>query len=257
MENKSSNKSITRLIYSLMAVMLAVIVGISAFTVSSRRRGETEDTSSGTSDTSADADSADTKNSPSSSDSAGTTVNTPDTSKGTDTSSAPDETSSNPTSADTGDVSALKELRYFVMPVVGSVAKEFEIEIPVYSLTMNDYRAHTGVDICAPLGSDVVAASSGTVCKIWNDPLMGCSVTIDHGDNIYTTYMNLSKELDPFITVGADVAMGQALGTVGESALVEVAEEPHLHLEMKVDGKYVDPLDYMGVSSEQDMSYED
>lgn len=257
MENKSSNKSITKLIYSLMAAMLAVIVGISVFTVSSRRRGETEDTSSGTFDTSYNANSADTKNPPASSDITDTTAKVPDTSSDTDNSRDTDETASNPASADTGDVSASKELRYFVMPVVGTVSKEFEIEIPVYSLTMNDYRAHTGVDICAPLGSDVVTASSGTVCKIWNDPLMGCSVTIDHGDNIYTTYMNLSKELDPLIAVGADVAMGQALGTVGESALIEVAEEPHLHLEMKVDGKYVDPLDYMGVSSEQDMSYED
>ncbi len=257
MENKSSNKSISKLIYSLMAAMLAVVVGVSVFTVSSRRRGGTEDTSSNGTGASSDINPTDTGKLPPSSDSTDTTAKSPDTSKGTDTSKAPAETSSTPASADTGDVSASKELRYFVMPVAGTVAKEFEIEIPVYSLTMNDYRAHTGVDIYASLGSDVVTASSGTVCKVWNDPLMGQCVTIDHGDNIYTTYMNLSKELDPLIEVGADVSMGQALGTVGESALIEVAEEPHLHLEMKVDGKYVDPLDYMGVSSEQDMSYED
>ncbi len=257
MENKSSNKSITKLIYSLMAAMLAVVVGVSVFTVSSRRRGQTEDTSTDTTNLATDTNHADTKDSQPSSEGTGTTAKTPDTSKPADTSGTPDETSSSPASADTGDVSASKELRYFVIPVVGTVAKEFEIEIPVYSLTMNDYRAHTGVDICAPLGSDVVTASSGTVCKIWNDPLMGRCVTIDHGDSIYTTYMNLAPDLDGLIEVGVDVSMGQALGTVGESAIIEVAEEPHLHLEMKVDGKYVNPLDYMGVSSEQDMSYEE
>ena len=257
MENKSSNKSISKLIYSLMAAMLAVVVGVSVFTVSSRRRGENADTSTTDSATSSDTSSTDTKKLPSVSEKTDTSDKSTDTSDTADTTNTPSDTSSSPAGADTGNVSASKELRYFVMPVVGTVAKEFEIEIPVYSLTMNDYRAHTGVDIYAPLGSDVLTASSGTVCKVWNDPLMGCCVTIDHGDNIYTTYMNLSKELDPLIEVGREVLMGQALGTVGESAIIEVAEEPHLHLEMKVDGKYVDPLDYMGVSSEQDMSYED
>ena len=57
-------------------------------------------------------------------------------------------------------------------------SKDFEIDIPVYSLTMNDYRAHTGIDIAASLGSEVVAASSGIVCRVWSDPMMGQSVTI-------------------------------------------------------------------------------
>ena len=143
------------------------------------------------------------------------------------------------------------------MPVVGTVAKNFEIDVPVYSLTMNDYRAHTGVDIAASIGDEVVSASSGTVCKIWNDPLMGRCVTIDHGDDIYTTYMNLAEESAAELEVGARLSMGQSIGAIGESAIIEIAEEPHLHLEMKVNGNYVDPLEYMGITPEQDMAYED
>ena len=134
-------------------------------------------------------------------------------------------------------------------------SKDFEIDIPVYSLTMNDYRAHTGVDIAASLGSEVVAASSGVVCRVWSDPMMGQSVTIDHGDEIYTTYMNLSPEIPEGITVGAKVTMGQTIGSVGDTSLTEIAEEPHLHFEIKVDGQYADPLDYIAVSDIPENSY--
>lgn len=257
MEKKTSNKSINKLIYSLMAAMLAVVVIVSVFTVSTRRGNEGADTSSDNAAQTSDSTTADTGKNPPESGGTDTNKQGGDTKKPADTGdTTPPDTKSKPT-ADTEDISASKELRYFVMPTVGTVAKDFEIEIPVYSLTMNDYRAHTGVDINAQLGSDVVAASNGTVCKVWNDPLMGSCIMLDHGDNIYTTYMNLSKEPATTLEVGQKVSMGQSIGAVGESALVEIAEEPHLHLEMKVDGKYVDPLEYMGISSEQDISYEE
>lgn len=250
MEKKLSKKSIDKLIYSLMAAMLALIVVVSALTVSFRR-GDSVDTTNGTVNTSDIADtsgkSSDTDTKPS--DTSRANADTTDA-------PAPTDTSTKPTAADTDDTPASSEVRYFVMPVVGAVSKNFEIDVPVYSLTMNDYRAHTGVDVAASLGSEVVAASSGTICKIWNDPLMGRCVTVDHGDNIYTTYMNLSEESGAALEVGARVSMGQTLGAVGESAIIEIAEEPHLHLEMKVDGEYVDPLEYMGVYSEQDLEYE-
>ncbi len=250
MENKAKKISINTVIYLLLAAMFVAVIAISVFTVASKRRGETpvtDDSMSGTlgeNDTSAQS-------------------GTPSTTAKPADSSAPEQTTgsgekNNPASKDTeDDVAVGTELKYFVVPVVGSVAKNFEIDIPVYSLTMNDYRAHTGVDISASVGSDVVAASSGTVCKIWNDPLMGRCVTVDHGDNIYTTYMNLSLDSAADFEIGTRLSMGQTIGAVGESALIEISEEPHLHLEMKVNGEYVNPLEYMSVSAEQDMAYED
>ncbi len=260
MENNAKKKSINTVIYLLLAAMLVAVVGVSVFTVSSRRRGENPDAGGSMSDS---LDSAgDTTKAPMNdgnkpSDTSKPSTSAPDSSSAPST-TEPDKGKANPTSKDNEkDVPAGSNLRYFVMPVVGTVAKNFEIDIPVYSLTMNDYRAHTGVDIAASLGDEVVAASSGTVCKIWNDPMMGRCVTIDHGDEIYTTYMNLAEESAAELEVGARLSMGQSIGAIGESALIEIAEEPHLHLEMKVNGKYVDPLEYMGITPEQDMAYED
>ncbi|MBQ8249712.1 MAG: M23 family metallopeptidase [Clostridia bacterium] len=257
MEKKAKKISINTVIYLLLAAMFIAVIAISIFTTASKRRGENPDTndsvsgSLGADDTTVRRDMETTRpdRTPSNSDTADSV--TPGETTGTKDKNTP---ASNDTEAD---VAAGSELRYFVAPVVGSVSKAFEVDIPVYSLTMNDYRAHTGVDIAAELGSEVVTASNGIVCKIWNDPLMGRCIMVDHGDNIYTTYMNLSVESGSDLEVGGKVSMGQAIGTVGESALIEIAEEPHLHLEMKVDGNYVNPLEYMGVSAEQDMAYED
>ena len=49
--------------------------------------------------------------------------------------------------------------------------------------------------------------------------------------------------------------MGQTIGSVGDTSLTEIAEEPHLHFEIKVDGQYADPLDYIAVSYIPENSY--
>ena len=168
MENKAKKISINTVIYLLLAAMLVAVIAISVFTVSSRRRGETPNTDDSVSDTTLGNETTQ----PSESGRAPQSTAKPNDTTSPEGTAASDSKTS-PTSKDTEeDVPVGTELRYFVVPVVGSVSKSFEIDIPVYSLTMNDYRAHTGVDIAAALGSEVVSASSGTVCKIWNDPLM-------------------------------------------------------------------------------------
>ncbi len=257
MENKSKKNSINSVIYLLLSAMLVCVVLISVFTVASRRRTSTEGKIPTTSDTPASTSvkndvqkTPDTEQALRPTD----TANTPAVQKPAET--APPEDTADTASASVDDSAPTSvDIRYFVIPTAGTVAKEFEIDIPVYSLTMNDYRAHTGVDIAAPIGTDVLSASSGTVCKIWNDKLMGRCVTVDHGDSIYTTYMNLSEDSAANLSVGDKVAMGQSIGAIGESALIEISEEPHLHLEMKVNGSYVDPLEYMGISSPQESIY--
>lgn len=246
MENKQKKKSINSVIYILISAMLVGIMLISAFTVASRRGQEGQ------------IDTTDTHNSDSteSTDTADTTENKPPV----DTSEKQDDTTDNKkTNTDTveDEKPTSTDIRYFVIPTVGSISKEFEIDVPVYSVTMNDYRAHTGVDIVANVGEAVVASSGGIVSKIWVDPMMGSSITIDHGDNIYTTYKNLVPGSSDSLKVGDKVMMGQTVGAVGESAIVEIAEEPHVHIEMTVDGRYVDPLEYMSVSGEAENIYED
>ncbi len=142
----------------------------------------------------------------------------------------------------------------FTLPVSGSVTKEYSIDIPVFSLTMNDYRAHTGIDISCEEGSAVGAAASGVVKEIAHDPMMGTTVTIEHAGGVCTSYKNLNESLPSDITPGAQVNKGQLIGAVGNSAIIEVASEPHLHFEMTLSGAYVDPMKMLDSASISVMS---
>ena len=136
----------------------------------------------------------------------------------------------------------------FVSPLSGTVAKNHDLTTPVYSSTMQEYRVHRGVDIAAELGTPVCAVADGTVKDVYKDPLMGWCVSLSHKGNAESLYCNLSEGVKDSLAVGASVKSGQVIGAVGESALLELADEPHLHFEMKVGGSAVDPLDYISVS---------
>ena len=125
----------------------------------------------------------------------------------------------------------------------------------VYSLTMNDYRTHAGVDIVSTAGAAVCAAADGTVGAIWEDPMMGTCLSIEHTGGACSIYKNLSPQLPDGIAVGARVRAGEKIASIGESALAEVAESSHLHYELEVDGVSVNPADYMLIGSE-DTGYE-
>ena len=90
---------------------------------------------------------------------------------------------------------------------------------------------------------------------------MGQCVAVAHSGNAYTIYKNLSAELPEGVVVGATVKAGDVIGTVGESAMVEVADEPHLHVEMTVNGLQVDPMEYLDEDAKatlsEDTNYED
>lgn len=129
----------------------------------------------------------------------------------------------------------------FTMPVSGELSVDFSDSIPVFSQTMNDYRTHLGVDLSAPLGTEVVAVADGVITNVWNDPFMGTCVSIEHTGNAISVYKNLDPTVKDGIVIGTSVKSGDVIGAVGESAMNEIAEEPHLHYELKVDGKHVDP----------------
>ena len=74
--------------------------------------------------------------------------------------------------------------------------------------------------------------------------MMGTCVAITHKDDTVTIYKNLAKELAEGIAAGVTVKKGDALGQVGDTAVVEMADEPHLHFEVTVKGLSADPLDF-------------
>ncbi len=162
------------------------------------------------------------------------TVNTPE----------PEGTTPPPQTDNTDKPTLNNTIPEFALPVGGVLSKKHSVDTQVFSPTLNEYRVHLGIDIATEEAAPVCAMAAGTVAQIWEDPMMGWSVAISHTGDAVTVYKNLSKQLADGITVGAEVEAGQLLGSVGDSAMIEIAEEPHLHMEMTVKGLQVDPLDY-------------
>ncbi len=145
---------------------------------------------------------------------------------------------------DTPSKPVVDTLPSFILPVSGSLIKHHTPDEQVYSDTMNDYRVHLGIDIATEQSAAVYAAADGKIERIWEDTLMGNCMVIKHGGNSYTIYKNLSATLPEGISEGTSVRAGQLIASVGESAMTEIAEEPHLHFEMTVADLGVDPLKY-------------
>ena len=141
----------------------------------------------------------------------------------------------------------------------GSIGKEFEkiaapppsIESPAgagYIWPTADHRItqyfglrHTGVDIGGKVGNSNYASASGKVIKSqcgWNGGY-GCYIIIDHGSGITTLYGHNSKLL---VEVGEFVKQGQAIGLLGSTGH---STGPHIHFEVRVGGKRVNPLKYV------------
>lgn len=139
----------------------------------------------------------------------------------------------------------------FILPVQGELMKGCSLEIPVFSLTMEDYRTHTGIDLYCDPGSDVAAAARGTVKEIWNDPMMGTCISIEHAGGSVTVYKNLCEDIPDGIEAGKPVEAGQIIATAGDTALLELCEDSHLHFELYIDGKAQDPCEYIKMKNEE------
>lgn len=113
----------------------------------------------------------------------------------------------------------------------------------VYSETMDDWRAHTGIDYRAEKGTNVISVWDGTVSKIYKDSYWGYCVEIIHPGNLTSIYRNLDEKIS--VKEGEKIKKGQAFATVGESAVVEKRDEPHLHFELRVDGVTINPESYI------------
>ena len=135
-----------------------------------------------------------------------------------------------------------KELS-FIKPVEGEIAKEYAKDNLIYSATLEEWTTHTGMDIKADKTTVVKAAESGTVKTIKNDPRYGLTIVIEHEDNMQTIYSNLLTS--EFVVEGEKVEKGQSIGTVGNTAVFEIADEPHLHFEILKDSLPVDPSIYI------------
>lgn len=132
------------------------------------------------------------------------------------------------------------ELR-MIMPVQGIVITDYASKKLVYNSTLGEWRTHPAMDIEAPAGSKVSAALDGNVYGVKYDPLYGLTVILDHGDglkSIYCGFENVS------VNAGDSVKTGDSLGTLGGEIYCESNLNTHLHFEISLNGKNVDPNSY-------------
>lgn len=135
-----------------------------------------------------------------------------------------------------------KELE-FEMPVDGEISREYAKDNLIYSETLKEWVTHMGIDIKAEKTTIVKAAEAGTIKSIKNDPRYGLTIVIEHDNGFQTVYSNLLTS--EFVVEGEKVEKGQSIGTVGNTAVFEIADEPHLHFEILKDSIQVDPSIYL------------
>lgn len=133
------------------------------------------------------------------------------------------------------------------VPLKNAVGKDYSMGVPVFSETMNDYRTHNGVDFKGVKGESVTTVAAGTVVSVKKDSLKGNTVTIDHGSGVVSQISGLADEA--LVGEGAYVYSDTVIGVVGEMP-VEAQDDSHIHLEMRVNGELVDPLEIMGLAGE-------
>ena len=124
-----------------------------------------------------------------------------------------------------------------VMPTKGWLTSAFARERvhPILHLA----RPHEGIDVSAPMGTEIEAPASGVVTNVSWVEGYGNMLTIDHGYGLVTRYAHCSKIL---VERGQRVKRGQKIANVGSTGL---STGPHLHYEVWVNGKPANPMKYV------------
>lgn len=124
-------------------------------------------------------------------------------------------------------------------PMKGEVSREHVDKSIVYLPTLETWGTHPGLDIAGKAGDAVKAPLSGTVQKLYVDPLWGNVMEISHPGGLTTRYMGL--ETLTLLKEGDPVKQGQMLSPLGAAPICEQADGAHLHFETLQDGAAVDP----------------
>ena len=128
-------------------------------------------------------------------------------------------------------------------PLSGEVVAAYAMDALSYNPTTRDWRTHNGIDLAAEAGSAVHAAAEGTVYTVYEDETMGHTVVIRHQDGYVTCYASLGE--DVAVAPGDTVKLGQKIGTVGNTALLESALGDHVHFSVTRNDEPVDPQKFL------------
>jgi murein DD-endopeptidase MepM/ murein hydrolase activator NlpD len=124
-----------------------------------------------------------------------------------------------------------------IMPTAGWLSSAFSRSR--FHPILHYARPHEGIDVSAPMGAPIVAPAAGTVKLVGQQTGYGNVLEIDHGYGIVTKYAHCSRIV---VREGQHVKRGQVIANVGSTGL---ATGPHLHYEIHVNGKVVNPLTYV------------
>lgn len=156
------------------------------------------------------------------------------------------ETESEPESTESMTVSgSLPRPRYFELPLGLDIVLDYSAAEPVFNATMGDWRTHTGVDFAGVTGDPVKASAGGFVTAVYDDPMYGTVMEIDHGGGVTARYCGLGK--GSTIAVGTEVKTNDTIAYLG-AVPCEADAGAHLHMEIREDGLTVDPLDIFELS---------
>jgi murein DD-endopeptidase MepM/ murein hydrolase activator NlpD len=128
----------------------------------------------------------------------------------------------------------------FMLPVEGQHTSGFGTRMHPID---HEERLHSGMDIAAPTGTLIQAAAAGQVVFSDTQAGYGNVVVIQHTDGYSTLYAHNTANL---VSVGTTVSQGQPIATVGSTGR---STGPHLHFEVRKDGKRLDPVQFFAAGS--------
>ena len=128
-------------------------------------------------------------------------------------------------------------------PLEGEPVAAYSMECLSYNATTRDWRVHAGSDYAAAAGTAVKAAADGEVYTVYDDEEQGKTVVIRHSGGYTTHYSSLAE--DVAVKAGDQVTLGQTIGTVGSTALMESALGDHVCFRVTRDGETVDPAEFL------------
>ncbi len=134
----------------------------------------------------------------------------------------------------------------FALPMGTEILKDYSDGEMVSSKTMGDWRVHNGIDFTGKESDNVYAIQSGKVTDVYEDPMWGLVIEIDHGNTMTAKYCGFKSGTT--VKKGDTVKKGGTLGQLGIIP-IEQADKPHLHLEITVNGVITDPLAAMNRAS--------
>jgi murein DD-endopeptidase MepM/ murein hydrolase activator NlpD len=123
-----------------------------------------------------------------------------------------------------------------IWPTIGWVSSPFAYRNDPFT---GKRQFHYGIDIATNFGNPIVSTADGIVISLGNDKMGGKNITISHGNGVTTHYLHMSKFL---VKSGQRVKRGDVIGLVGKTGK---ARGPHLHYEVRLNNKPVNPYNYI------------